>query len=282
MQVLKIDNTHRKKSIPTFEAMKPNQFKGLDYAVVRKFKAPVEKFRGVHDFQAWAKCLLKKSYLSDRLSISIRANKERKVAIDKWKKFIDSKENDWLPAKRLLVFASVMKNLKKGNEEVPPVINEKILEESLSSIDAKLAINKELKFDFNKLYKSKLKDYYLNGLSADYTGWVKILPKKLDSENYERNVELLKILSNKNWCTKRGIQAKSHLEKEEMHIYLEKGCPKLGVRIDSNEVREIQGEKNNSVIPINYLNELKRYFDEGNYFLSDDMRFMIEFSQVMD
>ena len=28
----------------TFEAMKPNQFKGFDYACVRKFKAPVEKF----------------------------------------------------------------------------------------------------------------------------------------------------------------------------------------------------------------------------------------------
>ena len=38
-----------------FQAMKPSQFKGFDYAVVRKFKAPVEKFNENADFQAWAK-----------------------------------------------------------------------------------------------------------------------------------------------------------------------------------------------------------------------------------
>ena len=175
-----------------------------------------------------------------------------------------------------------MKNLKKSNEEVPPTINENVLNESLSIIDEKLALNKDMRFDFNKLYKSKLRTYFLKELPVNYTGWVKLMPKNIDSENFERNVELLKILSNENWCTKKSRQAKLHLEKEEMHIYLEKGNPKLGLRISGTEVREIQGEKNNSLMPLSYMNELKKYIDEGGYFLNDDMKFMLDFSQVMD
>ena len=45
MQVAKLETAR-----PTFQAMKPNQFKGIDYAVVRKFKAPVEKFNSNSDF----------------------------------------------------------------------------------------------------------------------------------------------------------------------------------------------------------------------------------------
>ena len=61
MQVLKINNYYSQNNL-SFEAMKPNQFKGLDYAVVRKFKAPVEKFRCMQDFQNWAQILLKLNY----------------------------------------------------------------------------------------------------------------------------------------------------------------------------------------------------------------------------
>ena len=67
-----------------------------------------------------------------------------------------------------------------------------------------------------------------------------------------------------------------------MHIFLDKGKPKLGVRISGCEVQEVQGEKNNSVIPSNYIQELKRYLDESDYFLNDDLEFLIELSEVMD
>lgn len=40
---------------PNFQAMKKSQFKGIDYAVVEKFKAPIEKFDVIADFQNWAK-----------------------------------------------------------------------------------------------------------------------------------------------------------------------------------------------------------------------------------
>ena len=281
MRVLKIDN-HQNKNIISFEAMKPNQFKGIDYAVVRKFKAPVEKFNGMRDFHNWAKNLLYLNYTMEYKSFSYSADIERKIAINKWREFVSSKEQEWLPAKCLLIFNSMMKNLRINNEVVPPVIKENVLEDSITLVDSKLAVNKDMQFDFNKLYRSKLKSYFLNGHPLNYTGWVKIMPKRLEPENYERNVELLKILSNKNWCTKKDAHAKSHLESDEMHIYLEKGYPKLGVRISGCEIQEVQGEKNNSVIPTKYLNELHNYLEDSNYFLSDDMEFMLELSEVMD
>lgn len=281
MHILKIDN-YQRNNVLTFGAMKPNQFKGLDYAVVRKFKAPVEKFNSIQDLQIWAEDLLKRSYKLEYKSSSYSAEIERKLSINSWKDFINSKLQDWSPAKCLLVYTSMMKNLRFNNEEVPPLIKEDILSDSISLIEAKLAVNKDLQIDFNKFYKQSLKNYFLKGLPSNYTGWVKMMPKRLDAENYERNVEKLKLLSNKNWCTKKDAHAKSHLEYDEMHIYLEKGYPKLGVRISGCEIQEVQGEKNNSVIPTKYLNELHNYLEGSNYFLSDDMEFMLELSEVMD
>lgn len=281
MHILGINNFQKKNTL-TFEAMKPNQFKGLDYAVVRKFKAPVEKFNSNQDFQTWAKNLLQTFYKMEFRSSTLSADIERRFAINRWKEFINSKEAEWLPAKCLLIFSAMMKNLRINNEEVPPIIKENILEDSISLIDSKLALNKDMQFDFNKLYRSKLRAFFSNGLSQNHTGWIKMMPKKLEPENYEKNVELLKMLSNKNWCTKRDAHAKSVLENNEMHIYLEKGKPKLGVRISGCEIQEVQGEKNNSVIPTNYLKEFQDYLDKSDYFLNDDIEFMIELSKVMD
>ena len=39
---------------PNFCAMKKSQFHGVDYAVVEKYKAPIEKFDTNDDLQNWA------------------------------------------------------------------------------------------------------------------------------------------------------------------------------------------------------------------------------------
>ena len=77
----------------SFQAMKPNQFSGIDYAVVRKFKAPVEKFNSNIDFQAWADVLLKKISQSENKSSLKSIDLQRKFALNKWKEFLLNNEN---------------------------------------------------------------------------------------------------------------------------------------------------------------------------------------------
>ena len=64
--------------------------------------------------------------------------------------------------------------------------------------DSNIAVN----FDFNKMYKTRLKNYYLEDSNTGETAtkWVVIPSKKHDSENFEKNVERLKTLSHKSWC----------------------------------------------------------------------------------
>ena len=111
---------------------------------------------------------------------------------------------------------------------------------------------------------------------------MKLASKKQEPENFEANIERLKLLSHKNWCTKKDYPAETYLTSGEMHIYLENGNPKLAVKVSGVEVVEVQGEKNNTIIPSKYLDELRRYINETQYYLSDDMEFIIDMSQVMD
>jgi len=262
--------------------MKPSHFSGIDYAVVRKFKAPVEKFNNPQNFQAWCKELLLKFLNFEHKNESNIIHIDRKFAINKWKEFIISKEDVWSPAKRLLVFTSMVKNKGKNNKTIPPIVKEDILNDSISIISDKLMQDKDTLFSLGKLYRQKLKDYYLKDIPAKYTGWIEIESKKSKPEKYEQNLEKLKILSNRLWCTQKDTHAKTYLENGNMHIYLENGNPKLCLRISGCEIQEIQGEKNNSVIPIEYIKTLKEHLNNSKYLLSDDMEFIIKLSEIMD
>ena len=84
-----------------------------------------------------------------------------------------------------------------------------------------------------------------------------------DPENFEANVEKLKALSYKTWCTK-SFNAKPYLTKGDFHIYLEDGEPKLGVRFVNDKIQEIQSEKNNGKFPIGYFDILQKHISENN------------------
>ena len=76
--------------------------------------------------------------------------------------------------------------------------------------------------------------------------------KENDPENFEANVEKLKTLSHKNWCTK-SFNAEPYLSQGDFHVYLENGEPKLGIRFIGSKIQEIQGEQNNGQIPLKYF-----------------------------
>ena len=97
----------------------------------------------------------------------------------------------------------------------------------------------------------------------------------LDSK-FEDNIECLKLLSKGNWCTKDGFIAQSYLEKGDFHIFLKDGAPKVAIRFSGVDIQEIQGEKNNMILPEEYNIEVKKHLKEGEYFLNDDIGFLID------
>ena len=96
------------------------------------------------------------------------------------------------------------------------------------------------------------------------TKWIKIPSKEHDSENFEQNVEKLKTLSHKSWCTKSN-NAEPYLAKGDFHIFLENGQPKLGIRFNGDKITEIQGEKNNGQIPLKYYDIFETYLTDNNF-----------------
>ena len=59
-------------------------------------------------------------------------------------------------------------------------------------------------------------------------------------------------------------------------MYLEDGKPKVGIRFLGDKVREIQGEKNNSKIPIAYYNQIVEHIESNNIQLNDETKQNLE------
>lgn len=268
----------RNYSQPNFKAMRPNQFKGIDYAVVRKFKAPVEKFNNHNDLEMWADCLYKLMQNTDVSSIKPAVGMDRREILGKWKEYLKSVSEKISKTKKLLIFSSLLKELKKNNEILPPLFKLEVLETSLEQVENKLAKNKEILFDFNKIYRKNLEQHLLKDMPKTITGWVKLPSKKQDSKNYADNVERLKLLSAKKWCTQKKLHAESYLNNGEFHIYLEEGKPKLGIRFSGCEIQEVQGEKNNTLIPPEHLDILREYIKNGEYYTNDELDYIMYLS----
>ncbi len=258
----------------SFKAMKPNQFTGLDYAAVRKFKAPVEKFNSHSDLQNWANLKLKELMDLKFRNKSLQVDIGRRIFINQWKDFLAYQT--WTDVKKLVAFAAITKDLKENNDIIPPIVDENFINKTFSKLESELEQDKDFRFDFNKRYKNEIKTNLLKDVASDFSGWVTLPSQKHNKKDFILNVEKLKLLSNPSWCIKKWAHAESYLQSGDFHIYLEKGCPKLCIKFSGNEIIEIQGEKNNSTIPKEYLDILKKHIAEGQYFLNDDSEYLLE------
>ena len=255
----------------SFGAMKKTMFDGIDLAVVQKFSAPIEKFNSNEDLQNWAnekaEEIVNKDYEGRREETKI----QRKAMIKEWADYV-LKENDaYKKTTALLILSAITKDLDSDNDNLPPVLNKGVLADCIAEIDKNIKNDSKYQFNLNKMYRNKLRAFYSDDMETSTgetaTKWVVIPSKKNDPENFEANVEKLKALSYKTWCTK-SFNAKPYLTKGDFHVYLEDGKPKLGVRFVGNEIQEIQGERNNGKIPLNYLDIMQNHISENNLSLT--------------
>jgi hypothetical protein len=116
--------------------------------------------------------------------------------------------------------------------------------------------SRNTKVNFKKYYENNLKRWAAG--SSD-TQWV-----KLSHENFETDVQRLKILSGRTWCTKIEDSAQNYLSEGEFYIYMENGKPKIAMSTTDDKLEEIQGLKNNSIIPSEYAQMIEDFIKENN------------------
>lgn len=273
--------TCQSKDTVSFAALKKSQFNGLDYAVVEKFKAPIEKFNTNDDFQKWCYDIIKSDILTrDFGGRKLDTISQRNAIFYEWQQYLFKETNPYNNAIKLLILKAISKNIKYNNDKIPPVLNKTVLKNCLSDLKKNIETDKKYLFDLNKVYETKLKEYYLGITDTEETSkkWIVIQSFARNPENFENNVEKAKALSHDYWCTKSCL-TKKYLEQGDLHIYLENNIPKLAIQFTEDKISEIQGSRNNGLIPLEYLDLIQQYISENNLKLSSKAKLEISATQ---
>jgi len=236
------------------EKVKKSDFQGVDLYILEKNRYDVQQFKSKNDIQKLAGEEIEKLTNKEYSGRQEETKVQRKAMLKEWFDYVIKENDAYSNTQKLVILSAATKDLKPNNDNIPPVLNKGVLADTVSELEEKLKNNSKEKFDFNKMYQNNLrKDLFEDTDTGETeTKWVIIPSKENDPENFEKNVDKLKLLSHKTWCTK-SFNAEPYLSKGDFHIYLENGQPKLGVRFEGNEVVEVQGEKNNGKIPVKYL-----------------------------
>ena len=260
----------------SFGAMKKSEFKGIDLLVVNKFQAPIEKFNSNEDFQNWCEektgVIKGKDYSARQNEATVQRNK----ILQEWFNYVQNENSAYKSAHELLILDGITKELSSKTDTLPPVLNKAILAQTMAEIQNNSKINPNMQVNFLKIYKTNLQKSILETTddegNSTYTGWVKIPSFKNDPENFDENVEKLKLLSHHSWCTKT-FNAEPYLKEGDFHIYLEEGKPKIGVRFNEDTAEEIQGKSNNSEIPLKYFDIVQEHLKDEKIGMSVEAEF---------
>ena len=129
----------------SFQAMKKSQFDGIDFAVVEKYKAPIEKFNTHDDFQNWAKeeCygVLDKDLSGRNSTIASQRSKMQ----DEWEESL-KQDGRFTPAEQLVILNGIVSGVKPTNDTLLPAYSRQVLGASMSEVEAKLKQDKFYQF----------------------------------------------------------------------------------------------------------------------------------------
>lgn len=268
MEIFSYQPAYRYNTPVNFTAMKKSQFKGLDFGIVEKLKAPIETFDTHKDFEEWAKKKFIKMCHTDYGGRNMNTYYKRMEMIENWKNELMWNRKISYP-ERYLIMKGITKDLKPNDETICPVYNKRVLEETLNWLRENVDQSRYQPFDFGGMYKRNLRKMYLEGshIDSNTTKWIVIPSQKHDPEHFEENIERLQTLSCHEWCTKNG-GARMYLEDGDIHLYIEKGEPKVAVRFDDDMIKEINGVQNDFVIPKEYLDLTESYINENDFIWS--------------
>lgn len=255
--------TKLKADTVSFRA-KQEDFNEFDRFIQKKFAVAYTRFKNNKEFQYCCELELGRYYKKDYSARNEETTNIRKKILDEWIKYLETGNDVYTPAMKLLIIDGLTKNLKNNNNTEPLKLNPSALSNTMKQIQDKVKNGKINNINFLNIYKTevnkgnKIQVITESKEEANDTGWVIIPSKEKDSENFEANVDKLKTLSHTTWCTK-SFEALKYLKKGDFHVYLENGEPKIGIRFVDNTIEEIQGVNNNTKIPLKYLKTIESH-----------------------
>ena len=181
------NNNYQTYDKVNFTAMKKSQFSGIDFSVVEKFKAPIEKFDTMEDFQHWAKSKYKELADTDFKGKSDVVANQRHRMKKEWNYMLTDGDK-FTPAEQLLIFNGITKELKPFDNTYMPAYNYRVLKKTMNDVNERLAGNRKELFDFGKMYRTNIRQHYQNDFDENYTGWIVIPSRINDRENFDKNV----------------------------------------------------------------------------------------------
>ena len=121
-----------------------------------------------------------------------------------------------------------------------------------------------------KLPEKKSAISFLQNYKADSsinTGWFIIPSKKNNPEKFQENISLLQnILQDEREIEK--IQYSCDMQKNDIHIYLKEGKPKLKLTLNNKKVKKVKNLQDEYKIPLSCLDIFKKYCADNNFSLS--------------
>jgi len=272
------------RSSISFGAMKKSQFERIDLMMVNQLKAPIQNFNSNEDFQNYCQTILDEKYLGDENIKKLVSSKDqhaqgqKDTILKEWVRYITKENKAYTPAIQLMILSSITKNLNYNTNHLPPVLDKRKLADTIQEINKNSKTQKNYSCNFDKLYRNNLmKEIFTQESEIDenLNGWVKIDSEYNNPENFEANVKKLQTLSHDSWCTKT-YNAEPYLANGDFHIYFENGKPKVGVRFEGDEIVEIQGEKNNSVVPFQYISQIEAHIAKEDLYIGRDIIYQLD------
>lgn len=243
--IRKIEPKRGQKRTPVnFCALKSDTFSpSQDYETNRKAR---DKFYEITD--------LNKYY-----SKFDRDNIDRIYRLDVWKENLKRNYYDKKPILALQIFESIISPLSPDNHEQPPIFNGKVLNTTIEFLKG----TENFQSAFKKTYENTLRHYIISGeckAGKTDTTWIKIPSKQTAPERFQENLEKLKILSSRKWCTK-ATHAQAYLEQGDFYIYYIKGEPKLFIHASDKEIKAIQCGGNSGIISYKYVDIIEKFIE---------------------
>lgn len=178
------------------------------------------------------------------------------------------------PSLRLVIWDAVSKELRENNRHIPVPVNETALMETIKGFEKIAPKERAVRCvapSFLEMYTHRLRDNLLMdlGLSDKDAVWVKIPSIKHEPKNKEKNINMLEILSCRNWCTRSSVdKAEAALEDGDFYIYLQRNKfnqwePLVGMTTAQGKIDQIQGIENNNIVPLTLVNEIKTFIAEN-------------------
>ena len=200
-----------------------------------------------------------------------RVERQRTDILNRWKTYLTSTNPDYAadPFWRDYVWTGLQASMDANSPGLPPALMAGAL--SNVYVDIKEDPNSS---PFQTLYAEEaaaiaLEDSKPENLVdiGNAKTWVRIPQTAKHAPDFDKNIELVRSLSCKSWCTSQGM-AQEYLPEGDFWVLTEDGQTRLSLRFEGDKVAEIQGPANNGRIPFAYAPDVQALVDSGDITLT--------------